>query len=155
DTAPAGVGAPWTVAGASPGGWRRRASRLLDEGLAAFRTLRDPASRLAALGWSALIWLTAALNNLLVLLALRIEAPALAALVLLVVLQAGVTLPSLPATIGVFEGLCVAALALFQVPQAAALGYGVLLHLVVLLPPVLAGLLCAWRLGLGSPAAGP
>ena len=100
---------------------------------------------------SVLIWGTAILNNYLLLLAFQIDLPVTAAVLLLVGLQIGISLPSLPGTIGVFEYVCVLVLAVFAVERTAALSYGILLHAIVMLPATLAGIAflllmrTAWR----------
>ena len=90
------------------------------------------------------IWLTALLNNYFVLQAFQLQLPFTAAIAVLVVLQAGVSIPSLPGTIGVFEALCVATLSLFDIPQTQALSYGIVLHVLVFVPPIMAGVICIW-----------
>ena len=47
------------------------------------------------------------------------------------------TIPGLPGAAGTFEFAVVYLLNLWEVPQATALGFGVILHLVLFLPPVL------------------
>jgi uncharacterized membrane protein YbhN (UPF0104 family) len=63
------------------------------------------------------------------------------------VLMAGISLPSAPGRIGIFEYSCILALSIFGIRQAQALSYGILLHAVVLLPTTLLGLLAFLRLG--------
>ena len=58
------------------------------------------------------------------------------ALLVLVVLQAGLVPPSTPAKIGVFQALCVASLGLLGYDVAASLAYGLVLQWVVMLPPL-------------------
>lgn len=115
--------------------------------LASLDVLRSRPDVLKLLGCSILIWATALLNNQLVLLALHMSLPLTASLLVLVVLQAGISLPSLPGNLGIFEYLCVLALSIFGVEQAQALSYGVLLHGVTMLPMLIAGLLLFWWLG--------
>ena len=51
-----------------------------------------------------------------------------------------------PARLGIFEGVCVVSLALFDIPFDQALAVGLLLHLIVMAPPLLAAaLLALWR----------
>jgi uncharacterized membrane protein YbhN (UPF0104 family) len=116
--------------------------RLLD-GLAG---LHRPRVMLAAGGWSVLTWFFGALTNLVLFKAFGLPLSIGTALFLLAVLQMGVAVPSVPGRIGVFEGLCLVSLALFDVEGNLALGYGVMLHAVVLLPPVALGLWWLLRL---------
>jgi hypothetical protein len=128
-------------------GWLGRfVGRLLD-GLGG---LHNP--RLMALvgGWSLVVWSLGALTNLALLKAFALPPSMEIALFILAVLQVGVSVPSLPGRFGVFEGLCLAVLAAFGVDANLALGYGLVLHLVVLLPPVALGVW--WLLRLDSAA---
>lgn len=100
--------------------------------------------------WSAAIWLTAILTNQLALLALDIQLDLTASLLLLLTLQAGVTLVTVPGRIGVFEYICILTLGLFGVDQATALTYGFLLHGIVFIPITLLGALSFFMLGLSG-----
>jgi hypothetical protein len=50
------------------------------------------------------------------------------------------SLPSVPGRIGIFEYLCVLALGVFNIPESTAFSYGILLHVVALLPQTVIGL---------------
>ena len=98
------------------------------------------------LAWSVGIWLLAGLTNYLTLLALRIEAPLLvASLFVLAVIHLGLVVPTSPARIGVFHYLCVLSLSVFGVERDQALAYGFVLHFIVVLPIIFAGLFFLWR----------
>jgi len=93
------------------------------------------------LGSSLYLWAGSILINYLVLMSLHIHATFLAATVLLVILQAGVAVPSSPGKVGVFQYLAVLGLSLFGVAKAPALAFGVVLHLLIFLPvAVMAGI---------------
>jgi glycosyltransferase 2 family protein len=115
--------------------------------LAALDVWRDWRAMLVLTGWSLLIWAMTAFLNQLLLWCLGIDVPLVAPLLLLVVLQIGVRVPSSPGSIGVFHYLSVLTLGLFGVERELALGYGVLLHLVTYLPPSLLGLVYLGRSG--------
>ena len=89
-------------------------------------------------------WLGLALVNYLVLRALDIGAPAVAALLVLVVLQTGTAVPSTPGKIGIYQLLCVLALTPFEVEREQALTYGVLLQVVEYGPVVALGAFWFW-----------
>ena len=89
--------------------------------------------------WTLLIVLLSASANYLVFLAFGMHLSFLAALFLLVVLMVGVSVPSVPGRFGVFHYLTVISLAVFGVSKDLALVYGVVLHLITYLPPVLMG----------------
>lgn len=108
-----------------------------------FITLRQTDVLWPALGWSILLWGMYLFNNVAIFQALGMHPSGmylsqglLAAMFVLVVLQAGTAPPSTPAKIGVFEYLCVLALGFLGVEADWGLAYGVLLHVVVLLPPI-------------------
>jgi len=97
--------------------------------------------------WSFAIWAITILLNQLILWSLDIRVPAVASVVILVVSQVGVRLPSSPGSVGVLHYLSVLALSLFGVDKSTALGYGIILHLVIYLPASLLGLLFLARSG--------
>jgi uncharacterized membrane protein YbhN (UPF0104 family) len=84
------------------------------------------------------IWTCGAAVNWLVFRSLELQVPWLSAVVLLVILQAGVAVPSTPGRIGVLQYLAVLGLGLFGVPKADALAAGLVLHAVVFVPIALA-----------------
>jgi uncharacterized protein (TIRG00374 family) len=96
--------------------------------------------------WTAVIWVLAGLTNYIVLLALGIEAPlVLASLLVLTVVHLGLVVPTSPARIGVFHYLCLLSLSVLGVDESQALAYGFVLHLIVVLPLIGAGLVCLWK----------
>ena len=127
-----------------PAGWDRALlpplERLAD-GLAA---IRQPRVFWPAVGWTALTWALGVGANWVVLAAFGISSAA-AALLLMATLMASAPVP-VPARLGIFEGVCVVSLALFDIPFDQALAVGLLLHLIVMAPPLLAAaLLALWR----------
>jgi hypothetical protein len=77
---------------------------------------------------------------------LNIEVPlVLASLLVLVVVHLGLVVPTSPARIGVFHYLCLLALLFLGVDRSQALAYGFVLHSIVVLPIIGAGLVCVWR----------
>lgn len=96
---------------------------------------------------TALIPVTAAATNLLVLRGFSLPVPAITALVLLVVLQIGTAVVSVPGNIGVFHYLTVVTLAAWGVSRPTAMATAIVLHAVSLGPKVLLGALTttAWR----------
>ena len=134
-----------------PVGWlpesmRATAVTRLRSGLSSLEILQSRPDLFKLILWSSLVWSTAVLNNHLILRALQLQLPLAASILLLIVLQAGISIPSVPGRIGVFEYLCVLSLAIFKVEQAVAFSYGVLLHSIVMILPMLAGLFLFWRL---------
>ena len=91
--------------------------------------------------WSIAIWAITVLLNQIILWSLAIRVPAAAPVVILVLSQVGVRLPSSPGSVGVLHYLSVVALSLFGVDRSTALGYGIILHLMIYLPASVLGLL--------------
>lgn len=121
---------------------RQRLAALAD-GLS---SLRDGTVNVRLLAWSLCISFLAASTNYLTLVALRIEVPLLtASLFVLAVLHLGLAVPSSPARIGVFQFLCLLSLSFLGVEGPLALAYGFVLYAIVVLPVILAGILCLWK----------
>jgi glycosyltransferase 2 family protein len=120
-------------------------------GLSSLDILQRREDRFRLIGWSAFIWFTAVLNNVLTFLALGIslERPLVAGLLILVALQVGISLPAVPGNIGIFQYICVLVLGLFGVGETVAFSYGVLLHAIVMLPTTLIGVVLFWKMGVG------
>jgi len=124
-----------------------RITRLVSSALDSLAILKDWRTTLAVSWWSALVWVTAVLNNYLVLLALGIVAPPPAALLVSAVLQAGIAIPSVPGKLGVFQYLCILALDVFAIDRTLALSYGVLLQAITFLPITIGGIGLLWASG--------
>jgi uncharacterized protein (TIRG00374 family) len=123
-----------------PAGWDQALLprlRRLTNGLEA---IRRPEVSARALFWTGLTWGLGGLANLAVLAAFGIPS-AVAALFLLVALMVAGKVPT-PGQVGVFEGACVVSLeSFFNVPFDQALAVGLVLHLVVMGPPLIAAAL--------------
>jgi uncharacterized protein (TIRG00374 family) len=98
--------------------------------------------------WSTIAWASAVLNNQLVLLSLRLHLPLTASILILVALQVGISLPTIPGRLGIFQYICVLALSLYGIDQSLAFSYSILLHSVALLTILLSGLVCVWVFGM-------
>ena len=103
--------------------------------------------RIAALwSWTLLIAALGILVNYMVMRAFGIQVPLVAAAFLLVALQMGSrVLPAPLGGIGVFQYICVQALAFFSVDAHLALSFGFMLHFVVFVPGSLLGALFLYR----------
>lgn len=123
--------------------------------LASLEVLQTRAALTRLALWTAVVWGTGLLTNHLTLLALQIYLPLSAALLVLVALQIGISIPSVPGRIGVFEYLCVLSLAIFGVARGPGLSYGLLLHFISMLPMILGGPAAIWTLGGTAAAQGP
>ena len=133
-----------------PGGWGERAAGILERGLIGFDSMRSWKKQLSIwlLTFSSLFLST--LTNYLILEAVGIEVPFIAALFVLIVLQVGSAPPSAPGKLGVFHYLAVLALSAYSVEKDLALAYTVLLYVVALLPKIIIGvgvlIFSRWRI---------
>jgi uncharacterized membrane protein YbhN (UPF0104 family) len=103
---------------------------------------------------SVVIWGTAIWTNALTFRALNLNLTWTAAGLLLIVLQAGISVPSVPGRIGLFQYLCILTLGLFGVSQSESLSYGILLQAIVFLPTTLLSMAGLWLFGWGSSLRG-
>jgi uncharacterized protein (TIRG00374 family) len=130
--------------------WQTVIAKNLGEGFSSLEVFQSRKNVFMLAFWSAIIWGTAILTNYLILLALQINLPLEAALLILIVLQAGISIPSLPGKIGTFEYACILSLKVFGIGTPSSLSYGILLHAVVYVPIVVLGLASFWLLQLES-----
>lgn len=110
---------------------------IFNNGLSSLDVLHQREDLLRLGVWSLFIWVISFLTNVFVIWALQLDVPLVAGLLVLVVLQLGLPLASVPGKIGVFEYLCVLSLSVFGVDETSALSFGILLHVVVLIPSLL------------------
>lgn len=92
------------------------------------------------------IWCLAVLTNHLTQAALGLNLSLATSVLTLIALQIGISAPSLPGRVGIFEYACILALQAYGVDATTALSYGVLLHLVVYTPVLALGLPAFWHL---------
>jgi len=128
-----------------PSAWREGLVRQTRHGLTSLDVVRRPRLLIGLFGWSLMAWIISALTNYLVFMALELTLPFWASLLLLVVLQVGTAVPSSPGRIGVFQYLVILTLSIFAVDKNVALGYSLILYLVIYVPMVLIGGYCLWR----------
>jgi uncharacterized membrane protein YbhN (UPF0104 family) len=127
-----------------PGNWRARLHKIIKLSLDSLDVLRSPWVGLQLQGWSLLIWGMGVLVNYLLFLAMNLFLPFTAALFLLLVLQVGIAIPLIPGKLGVFQYLCILALAPFGVDKGAALTYSLLLYLIGFGPILAMGAYFIW-----------
>ncbi|MFQ6057963.1 MAG: lysylphosphatidylglycerol synthase transmembrane domain-containing protein [Anaerolineae bacterium] len=110
-----------------------------------FAVLRAQGALPGLIAWSLLAWTCSALINYFVMLAFDPRLPFTAAVFVLCVTVLGMTVPSSPGYVGVFDYLTVVALSLFAVEKDLALSYALVLHAVLYISMSLMGLLSLWR----------
>ncbi|MCL7452026.1 MAG: flippase-like domain-containing protein [Anaerolineae bacterium] len=116
-----------------------RIEQLVTSFLQGLGLFRSPSRALVALGLSSGIWILAMLTNVVVLSALKIEAPAWSAWLVVATGYAATFLPTVPAQIGVFEYAAVLSLQAADVAPEPALAFALVLHLLVQGPPAFLG----------------
>ena len=130
--------------------WQIWLSPRIAQGLESLEIIRRRGDLIRLIFWTVIVWITAVVTNNFVLLSLDIHLPVAASILILVGLQAGISLSAIPGTIGLFEFISVLALSAFGVDKASALSYGLVLHAIVLIPNIIAGTLSFWFLGLAG-----
>ncbi|MFO0728606.1 MAG: lysylphosphatidylglycerol synthase transmembrane domain-containing protein [Myxococcota bacterium] len=110
--------------------------------------LRSGRQTLEVLGLSLLVWSLEISVYVLVGKAFGLGVPAHGMALVMCVLTLGLTAPSAPAFVGVFEGLVVAAIGVYGVGDPLAPAFAVAMHIIHFLPGTLLGAVASWRLGL-------
>ncbi len=124
-----------------PAGWDKALLPRLQRLAQGLNSLQSAQASGRVFLWTVVYWGCGALSNWAVMRAFGVNRP-VAAIFLLAALMVGNAVVPTPARLGVFEGLCVVSLGLFDVPYDLALAIGLVLHLVVMGPPlVTAGVL--------------
>jgi glycosyltransferase 2 family protein len=127
-----------------PPTWVKWLDAQVNLGIRSLDVFRQPRQLAGLLCLSLVSWLLAASTNALVLAAMGLKLSIWASVLLLVVLQAGLSLPSSPGRIGVFHYLTLVTLMFLAVDRETALSSGVILHLVVIGPIGIVGAVCLW-----------
>lgn len=127
-----------------PARWRGWLVRQAGHGLTSLEAIRKPRLLFGLILWSLVIWALSALTNYYAFIAFRLALPLEAALLLLLVLQIGTAVPSSPGSIGVFQYLVILALSFFGVEKNIALGYSLILYVVIFLPIAMLGIWGLW-----------
>jgi len=125
-----------------------RLVRLVESLRMGFQVLRSPAELAMAVLWSAVLWLVNAASFYVAFAAFGIEVGFAGALLVQTLVAFGVAAPSSPGYFGIFEVVVAAALALFGVPRAIGVAYGITYHITTFVPITLLGLYSLVRTGL-------
>jgi uncharacterized protein (TIRG00374 family) len=114
------------------------AVRNLMRGFVALRSLRVG---LVAFLWTVVSWLLLAGSFWVVMLGFDLGLSPAAGLLVLIATGLSLVLPSGPAAVGVFEGAAIIALSAYEVPEARALSYALVVHALNVFPFIVTGLL--------------
>jgi glycosyltransferase 2 family protein len=128
-----------------PSTWREWLVQQIRSGLASLDVIRSPHLLVGLFVWSSIVWTISGLTNYLVFLALELVMPVWASLLLLAVLQVGTAVPSSPGSIGVFQYLVILTLSVFGLDKNVALGYSLVLYLVIFVPIAVLGVWGLWH----------
>ncbi|MDH3297853.1 MAG: flippase-like domain-containing protein [Gemmatimonadota bacterium] len=126
-----------------------RVRRLVDSFVRGLRALSTPVVFVRALGWTVAVWICLAASIWLGLLAFNITAPGFAGAIFLQAMIAfAVAAPSTPGFFGVFEAASRLGLGVWDVPEAAMVGFATSYHILTFIPVTVLGLLYLRRVGL-------
>ncbi len=76
------------------------------------------------------------------------DAPFTTALVMLTLSTLGIAVPSAPAAVGTYHGICLFGLSLFKIPYEIGMSYAILIHAANFVPMTIVGIFCLFSEGL-------
>lgn len=117
----------------------------LSEGL---HSLRSPVQTAQVIALSLIIWTIETSVYVLAGYAFGLDIGFLGMVLVMAVLTLGLSVPSAPGFVGVFEGLIIAAVGLYGITGDRAFAFALTVHMIHFIPGTLLGLLFAWRSGL-------
>jgi uncharacterized protein (TIRG00374 family) len=101
--------------------------------------LREPRVALRGMALTLASWVMLALSFWILMAGFDLGLPVVAGMLVVIAINLSLVLPSSPAALGVFEAATVVALRAFDVPQAQALSYALVLHLLNFVPFLVIG----------------
>jgi len=133
-----------------PQAWQGRLLRVTSTTLDAFGSLTDLRLLARVLFWTTVIWLLSLLAILILFVAFDLRLPFAAAVVLILAITSTGIVPSPPALVGVMHAIAVVALGEYGVPQSEALGFGIVMNIVLVAPLIVLGGVALWQRFLAS-----
>jgi uncharacterized protein (TIRG00374 family) len=118
---------------------REQTDRVASKIVAGLHALERPESAGPAVGLTIASWLLIALSYWFTMLAFEPDLGFAAGILVLVATSLSMVIPSLPASVGVFEAAVIIALRPYGVEESRALSYAVVLHALNLFPYIVAG----------------
>jgi uncharacterized protein (TIRG00374 family) len=122
-----------------PGKLRQKLLNFLDRGMEAFGLLKDIRLTLRVVLVSFLVLLSQVITIMILFRAFDLKLFFMEALVLQLVVVVGMSIPSVPGKIGIFEYTVILALSMFGVDEGTALSFGLMLHVGAYLPKIILG----------------
>ncbi|MFB3926472.1 MAG: lysylphosphatidylglycerol synthase transmembrane domain-containing protein [Syntrophales bacterium] len=116
------------VSGILPEKWRRVMGELIHHFIDGIEMITDPRLIFHVSFLSFLIWIIDAAAIYVLFLAFGLKLSIVAAMIVMVVVVIGITLPTAPGFIGNFHFFCILGLALFGISKSDALTYAIMLH---------------------------
>lgn len=113
-----------------PAKWGERVRGVLSSIVQGMRILPDPRLLGAVFAVSLVLWFLPILSSWVMIRAFDLDVPFSAAVVVFIFIGFGTALPGAPGMIGIYQYACQQALALFGVPEADGLAYGLVLNAV-------------------------
>ncbi len=135
----------WAVQRLVPGAWRERVVGVLERFMAGLSCLRSGRDVAMVFATSVLIWLTETVKYWFVMHGFGFSVSFFVLMLMAAVVNLATTIPSAPGYVGTFDKPGIAILAGFQVPEALAAGYTLVLHAALWLPITLLGVYYMWR----------
>ena len=130
-----------------PPKWGGRLHKALTQALAGLEVFRSTRVGLGLQAWSFAIWGWGALVNFVLFKAFGFDLSLTAAVFLLLVLQVGISIPTIPGKLGIFQVVTILALSVFGIGKELALPYSLVLYLVGFGPHIVFGTIFGIREG--------
>ncbi len=133
---------------------RERILIFLDKGMEAFTLVKNIKMTLLVIVITLIVIFSQVITNLILFKAYGFKLSLFEALILQLVLLIGMSLPSVPGKIGIFEYTVVLVLSMFAIEKSIALSYGLMLHVIAYLPKILLGFIFTTNLNISLKKAG-
>ena len=128
-----------------PSETQRRMHDSADAFVVGLGVVTRPAATIPIAALSVVVWACAVAAVWFCMLAFRLELPALASVLMIVLISLGSMIPSAPAFLGTLQYACVKGLDVYGVQRADALAFSAVYHATQFFPITLTGLYYAWR----------
>ena len=121
------------------------AGRLLNLFLTGLVVINHKRNLLIVFLFSIIVWLVEAMTYYIISVSFGINLPVYVSLLVVVIVNIGILIPSAPGYIGAFEFFCISSLAIFSVEQSVALSFAIVLHAVLFIPITAIGIFYFWK----------
>jgi uncharacterized protein (TIRG00374 family) len=121
------------------------AARLLNLFLSGLAVVNHKKNILWAFLFSIIVWLSEAFTYYIVSVSFGISLPVYISLLVVVIVNIGILIPSAPGYVGAFEFFIISSLAIFFIDQSVALSYAIVLHAVLFIPITAIGIFYFWK----------